>query len=220
MKHRIALVDDHHLVRAGLAATVNALGDYQVTLEAGHGAEMIERLGLTQAPPQLAIIDLNMPVMDGWDTIAWLNKHRPEILSMALTFEATEDSILRAVRAGARGYLLKNAKPEVLRLALDSIRLTGYYHNDDLNEVLKGNPDRLTPRERERSELLERITDREMHLLRLVCDEQEFTYDQIAEIMGLHRRTVDYYRIQLFNKFGVRSKTGLVLFALRWNLLD
>ncbi|MBK8225934.1 MAG: response regulator transcription factor [Flavobacteriales bacterium] len=220
MKHRIALVDDHHLVRTGLAATVNALGDYQVTLEAGHGAEMIERLGLAQASPQLAIIDLNMPVMDGWDTIAWLSKNRPEILPMALTFEATEEAMLRAVRAGARGFLLKNAKPEVLRLALDSIRLTGYYHNDDLNGVLAGNPDRLTPRERERAELLELITDREMHLLRLVCDEEEFTYDRIAEIMGLHRRTVDNYRIQLFDKFGVRSKTGLVLFALRWNLLD
>ncbi|MFZ1692285.1 MAG: response regulator transcription factor [Flavobacteriales bacterium] len=219
MKHRVAMVDDHHLVRAGLVATVNALGGYEVTMEAGHGAELIDALAITKEPPQLAIIDLNMPVMDGWATIAWLSEHRPEIKSMALTFEAGDDAMMRAVRAGARGFLLKNATPEVLRLALDSIRLTGYYHSDSLQAGLDRNPDRLTQQEREREEILARLTPRELQLLRLVCDEEEFTYDQIADQLGLHRRSVDNYRMQLFDKFGVKSKTGLVLFATRWDLL-
>jgi len=219
MKHRVAMVDDHHLVRAGLVATVNALGGYEVTMEAGHGAELIDALAITKEPPQLAIIDLNMPVMDGWATIAWLSEHRPEIKSMALTFEAGDDAMVRAVRAGARGFLLKNATPEVLRLALDSIRLTGYYHSDSLQAGLDRNPDRLTQQEREREEILARLTPRELQLLRLVCDEEEFTYDQIADQLGLHRRSVDNYRMQLFDKFGVKSKTGLVLFATRWDLL-
>lgn len=219
MKHRVAMVDDHHLVRAGLVATVNALGAYEVTIEAGHGAELIDALAIAKEPPQLAIIDLNMPVMDGWATIAWLTEHRPEIKSMALTFEAGDDAMVRAVRAGARGFLLKNATPEVLRLALDSIRLTGYYHSDSLQASLDRNPDRLTQHEREREEILARLTPRELQLLQLVCDEQEFTYDQIADQLGLHRRSVDNFRIQLFEKFGVKSKTGLVLFATRWDLL-
>ncbi|HRD54007.1 MAG TPA: response regulator transcription factor [Flavobacteriales bacterium] len=219
MKQRVAMVDDHHLVRAGLVATVNALGAYEVTIEAGHGAELIDALAITKEPPQLAIIDLNMPVMDGWATIAWLTEHRPEIKSMALTFEASDDALVRAVRAGARGFLLKDATPDVLRLALDSIRLTGYFHSDSTLAGLARNPDRLTQYERQRAEILKHLTPRELQLLRLVCDEQEFTYDQIADQLGLHRRSVDNYRIQLFEKFGVKSKTGLVLFATRWDLL-
>ncbi|MBK9146686.1 MAG: response regulator transcription factor [Flavobacteriales bacterium] len=220
MKHRVALVDDHHLVRAGLAATVNSFSEYQVILEAAHGGELIAGLETTSEPPELAIVDLNMPVMDGWATIAWLNEHRPDILPMALTFEASDEAILRAVRAGARGYLLKSTRPEVLKLALDSIRLTGYYTSETVQESLERNPDKLTPSERQRAALMARLTQREMTLLRLVCDEREFTYEQMADTMGIHRRSIDYLRSQLFEKLGVKSKTGLVLFAMRWDLLE
>jgi DNA-binding NarL/FixJ family response regulator len=220
MKLRVALVDDHHLVRAGLAATVNAFSEYQVILEAAHGRELIAALETISEPPQLAIVDLNMPVMDGWATIAWLNEHRPDILSMALTFEAGDEAMLRAVRAGARGYLLKSARPEVLKLALDSIRLTGYYTSEAVQESLERNPDKLTHSERQRAALMARLTQREMTLLRLVCDEREFTYEQMADTMGIHRRSIDNLRSQLFEKLGVKSKTGLVLFAMRWDLLE
>ena len=214
----MALVDDHHLMRSGLAATVNALGGYRVTIEAGHGRELIEALERTAAPA-IAIVDLNMPVMDGFATIAWLREHKPAVLPLALTFDAAEDAMVRAVKAGARGFLLKNTRPEVLKNALDALMLTGYYYTDAVVSTVQGNPGLKTREEREREKVLTQITPREMEFLLLVCDEAEYTYEQIADRMGVHRRTVDNFRIALFDKFGIKSKTGLVLFALRWGLL-
>ncbi|MBL0127232.1 MAG: response regulator transcription factor [Flavobacteriales bacterium] len=217
-EHSVALVDDHHLVRNGLVATVNALGGYLVTIEAGHGRELVEVLAKAP-PPDIAIVDLNMPVMDGYATIAWLRENRPTVLPLALTFDATEDALVKAVRAGARGFLLKNARPAVLKNALDSLMLTGYYYTDTTHDVLQRHPEMKTREECERERILQSITPREMEFLKLVCDEDELTYGQIAQQMGIHHRTVDTFRIGLFEKFHIKSKTGLVLFAMRWRLV-
>ena len=128
MPHKIALVDDHHLMRTGLVATVNSLGDYRVTLEAGNGKEFIDLLSDMPAAerPTIAIVDLNMPVMDGYATIGWLREHAPDIVPLVLTFDATDDAMVKAVRAGARGFVLKSARPAVLKTALDALVLTGH----------------------------------------------------------------------------------------------
>lgn len=218
MEHKVALADDHHLVRTGLAAMVNSLGGYRVTLEAGHGRELIDLLRGAELPA-IAIIDLNMPVMDGYETIAWLREHQPTVLPLALTFDASDDALVKAVRAGARGFILKNARPPVLKTALDSLMLTGYYYTDETHDAMRRSPGLKTGHEREREKVLAQITAREMEFLMHVCSDEEPTYEQIADSMGVHRRTVDNYRIALFEKFNIKSKTGLVLFALRWGLL-
>jgi two-component system invasion response regulator UvrY len=218
MEYDIALVDDHHLVRTGLVGMVNALGGFRVTLEAAHGRELIDRLN-EAALPAVAIVDLNMPVMDGYATIAWLHANRPTVLPLALTFDATDDALVRAVRAGARGFILKNARPEHLKKALLSIIHTGYYYADIDQRDVHAHPERLTDHERERERVLERISLREMEFLQLVCSDEEPTYDEIAMVMGVHRRSVDNYRTNLFDKFRIKSKTGLVLFALRWGVV-
>jgi two-component system, NarL family, invasion response regulator UvrY len=219
MEHEVALVDDHHMVRNGIAAMVNGFGGYRVVLEAAHGRELIELLK-DRVSPAIAIVDLNMPVMDGYETIAWLKEHRPEVLPLALTFDLADDAMVKAVRAGARGFLLKNARPQLLKTALDSLMLTGYHYTDDIHRTLQENPGMRTRQERLREEVLSAITPREMEFLMLVCSEDEPTYEQIGAHMGVHRRTVDGYRISLFDKFAIKSKTGLVLFALRWGLLE
>lgn len=222
MHHNVALVDDHHLVRAGLAATVNGLGAYRVTVEAGNGRELIEQLATLTDPndrPLIAIVDLNMPVMDGFATIAWLRANAPEVLPLALTFDDTDDKQVRAIHAGARGFILKNARPTALKVALDSLVLTGYYTTEEMLEARVRGAEHRDREARERARIVDQITPREMEFLLLVCDEQEFTYEQIAAHMGVHRRTVDNFRIALFDKFGIKSKTGLVLFAMRWGLL-
>lgn len=218
MEHSVALVDDHHLVREGLATMVNGFGTYRVTMEAAHGRELIEQLAVLQ-PPAIAIVDLNMPVMDGYGTIAWLKEHMPQVRALALTFDPGDDAMVRAVRAGARGFILKNARPQTLRAALDSLILTGYYYTDEMHRSMQDNPGMRTRHDREREEVLARITPREMEFLLLVCSDEELTYEQIADAMNVHRRTVDGYRIGLFEKFHIKSKTGLVLFAMRWGLV-
>lgn len=218
MKHRVALVDDHHMVRDGLAATINAFQEYEVALEAAHGEELLEML--KHLPdPAIAIVDLHMPVMDGFATLAWLREHRPQVRSLALTFDPDDDAMVRALRAGARGFLRKNARSALLKHALDSLILTGYFQTSEAHtELLESNAVR-TRAERQRERILEQITPREMEFLMWVCDEAELTYEDIAQRMGISRRTVDNHRIALFEKFEIKSKTGLVLFAMRWGLL-
>lgn len=217
-EHSVALVDDHHLVRIGLAAMVNGIGGYRVTIEAGNGREFLEQLR-TDAPPLIAIIDLNMPVMDGYATIAWLRQHHPEILPLVLTFDATDDAMGRAVRAGARGFILKNARPAELKIALDALVTTGYYYTEQTQLFMLQHPGLKADPGRERESVLARISQREMEFLLHVCSPEEHTYEDIARLMGVHRRTVDNYRMCLFDKLSLRSKTGLVLFALRWGLI-
>lgn len=214
----VALVDDHHMMRSGIAATLASLGGYHVAIEAGNGRELIDALdGMPE--PRIAIVDLSMPVMDGYATIAWLREHRPAILPLAFTYTADDEAMVRAVRVGARGFLLKTATPEVLKTALDSIMATGYYYSDELYGRIRRNPDMRTREERERERIMQRITPREMQFLLLVCDPAEFTYEQIAARMEVQRSTLDGFRIGLFEKFSIKSKTGLVLFALRWGLV-
>lgn len=220
MEHGIALVDDHHLVRSGIAATVNALGGYHVTIEAGNGRELIEQLQSGGAvAPEIAIVDLNMPVMDGYATIAWLRRNAPGILPLALTFDAADEALVKAVRAGARGFLLKNTRPAVLKNALDSLVLTGFYYTDETHQTLLRHSETKAREEREHERILGQISQREMEFLILVCDPAEYTYEQMAERMGVHRRTVDNFRTSLFEKFNIRSKTGLVLFAMKWGIV-
>lgn len=213
-EHRIALVDDHHLVRAALGSAINNLGGYRVTIEAGHGGELVEALE-QGGEVDIAIVDLNMPVMDGYATLDWLRRNRPGLPVLVLTFDTTDEAMARAVRAGAGGYLMKDTRPPILRKALDSLVLTGYYITDEIQRALIGGPPEPDGGTPDQGAALERISPRELEFLRLVCDEAEYTYDQIAERMTVSRRTVDGYRASLFDKFKVRSKTGLVLLAMR-----
>lgn len=218
MPHNIALIDDHHLVRNGLAAMVNAFGNYHVTIEAANGQEFIRALSGVEEPA-IAIVDLHMPIMDGYATIAWMRANTPDILPLALTFDAADDAMVKALRAGARGFVLKSTRPPVLRIALDSLLLTGYYHSDDLHAALIEKQGLKTSYEREQAKVLEHITPREMEFLILVCAPEEYTYEQIADQMAVHRRTVDGFRQGLVDKFGIKSKTGLVLFAMKWGVV-
>ncbi|MFM1932899.1 MAG: hypothetical protein RL226_2202 [Bacteroidota bacterium] len=218
MKYTIAIADDHHIVRAGIVAAINNMADFEVIIEAAHGEELLALLQ-SNAAPDIAVIDLHMPIMDGFQAISRIGEEYPEVKTLALTVDASEDALIQAIRAGARGFVRKNARPALLKLALDSIIATGYFHNEDIHSTLMRNPALKTREERSREEVLSRITDRELEFLRLVCNKEEPTYEQIADMMGITKRTVDYYRQELFEKFEIKSKVGLVLFAIEHKLL-
>jgi DNA-binding NarL/FixJ family response regulator len=221
MKCKVILVDDHNLVRAALANTVNGMEHFEAVLEAANGREAVAGLDDLEKSGEraIAIVDLNMPVMDGYETLAWLRKHAPAIMPLVLTFDASDEAMLRAVQAGARGFLLKSARPAALKEALTTLLLNGYYYSELAQEEGLRMAMRQSEEHRERERIHQSMTPRELEFLRLVCDPQEFTYAQMADMLNVHRRTVDAHRESLFTKFGVRSKTGLVLFALGWGLL-
>lgn len=215
----VALIDDQTLVRHGLAQLIERTGRYKVVFQASNGREYVDAQGASP-PAHIAVIDLSMPVMDGFETIRWINEHQPEVRCLALTFEAREGAILRAMRNGARGFLLKDVEPSELQLALDHVNSTGYYHTDLVHRSMLSHMDRGGDTEERERRLIGDLSDREREFLRMACDPGEPTYDRIAEIMGMSRRSIEGYRETIGDKFGIKSRTGLVLLALKHGLVN
>jgi two-component system invasion response regulator UvrY len=211
----IFLVDDHPIVRNGLKALVERLGNYKVTAEYDNGEELMNDFPFS-APPDLIIMDLAMPIMDGTETVIALKQKGSKIPVLILTLETDERTIINLFRLGIRGYLPKSSTADVLRKAISDVMGTGYYHNEMLAKALLSSDQVVLD---ERQQTLAQVSQRERDFLKLVCDENEPTYEQIANIMEVSRRTVDGYRESLFTKFNIRSKTGLVLFAIKYGIV-
>jgi two-component system, NarL family, invasion response regulator UvrY len=215
---RVALVEDHELMRMGLRQLLEAMGGYQVVLEAANGAELVEALE-AGAGPELVLVDLLMPVMDGYDTLAWLREHRPGLRAVVLSVLTDDGTVVRTYRAGACALLTKGMGAADLRHALDTVMRVGVYHTANTQRVLLENPDGLTPEERRRERLLAQITPRCLQVLELMGRADDPTYEVIATELGIGRRTVESHVKQLFDLFGVNSKTALVLSAVRLGIV-
>lgn len=216
-KQKIVLVDDHVIVRNGLKELIEKLGDYSVMAQFDSGTAFLEALP-TLSKPDLVIVDLNMPGMNGSELVQELKNSNSDQRILILTLDSDEQTIIRLFRNGVRGFLKKNCSAEILKEALHSIATTGYYHNEFLTLSLREEVE--PPKPSERDKILGQFTDREREFLRLVCHEKEYTYEQIADQMQVSARTVDGYREAIFDKFAIKSKTGLVLFVLKHQLFE
>jgi len=210
----IILVDDHVIVRNGLKELIEKLGAYKIMAEFDNGQSLLNSLPFKKTP-DLVLLDLNLPGMNGDLVLMELNARGANIPVLMLTLNTDENIIVKLFRNGLRGYLQKDCSAQMLKLALEEIFRCGYYHNEFLSRSLKsGIPSKKTEQEK----ILEQLTLREREFLKLVCHEKEYTYEQIADQMSVQHRTVDGYREAVFDKFGIKSKTGLVLFILKHNL--
>ncbi len=135
MKASIALADDHVQFRNGLANLLKELG-YDVLFEADNGKLFIEKLKNNQVP-HIALMDINMPVMDGYETTLYLKQHYPEIIVLALSMYDDENAVIRMIRNGAKGYILKDCEPAELEDALNAL-LNGGFYNGELNTEQTG----------------------------------------------------------------------------------
>lgn len=214
---QIILVDDHIVVRNGLKMLIEKLGDYKICYEFGNGKELLEAHPFPNRV-DLIVMDISMPEMDGDEAMEILNERDAEVPVLILTLTQEDERILKLFRMGVRGYIRKDCSAEVLKSALEDIFRYGYYHNEFLTYSLRH--DRAPKKLSEKEVILQQLSDREREFLRLVCHENEYTYDQIAAEMGVQHRTVDGYRESVFEKFAIKSKTGLVLFVLKHQLLD
>lgn len=206
----IALVDDHALLRNGLASLVKTLG-HSVLLEATNGKDFIAKLNSSPLP-DLVLMDINMPEMDGYETALWLKQNHPKVAVMALSMYDTEAAIIRMMKCGAKGYILKDSEPAELQDALDSLFTKGYYYSDLVNVRMIDVITNLDNNDNEIKNLVQ-ITDKETEFLKLICT--ELTYKEIAEKMQLSPRTIDNYRDNLFEKLNVKTRIGLAMFAVR-----
>lgn len=216
-KKTIYLVDDHIILRDGLKELIEKIGPYSISQQFDNGLELISAAPFEPAP-DLIILDISMPEMDGYQVMEWYNEKKLDIPVLILTLNENDDHITQLFRQGVRGYLQKNCTAAMMREALQEIFRCGYYHNEFLAFSLRAHTSPV--KKTEQQLILEQLTQREKEFLKYVCHEKEYTYVQIADLMHVQMRTVDGYREAIFDKFGIKSKTGLVLFLLRHKLFE
>jgi two-component system, NarL family, invasion response regulator UvrY len=212
-KIKVIIADDHVLMRNALSRLVGTLEGYEVLAEADNGRDLKNKI-LQHLVPDIVLLDVNMPEMDGFQTTEWLHKNYPHIRVLVLSMLSDERTIIKMFRLGAKGYLLKNTDPDELKKALDAIVAKNVY----LSEYVSG---KLVSGLNKYAELDEKpvfLNEREKEFLRWVCS--ELSYKDIAEKMNLSPRTVDDYRQTLFTKLKVHSRVGLVLYAIRNALVE
>jgi DNA-binding NarL/FixJ family response regulator len=204
------------MVRKGLSALVGLFPGYEVVLEAPNGLEFTRQLGPGRRP-HILLLDIAMPEMDGYQTAAWVTEHHPDIRILALSTMESEQAILRMIRAGARGYLHKDAEPAEMKQAFADVLDLGYYYNEYVSRQTVRRISQLNDKDADLTTLA-RLTDRERVFLRLACSEK--TYHEIAGEMFVSDRTVDGYRDSLFRKLQVTTRVGLALYAIRNGLVN
>jgi len=214
MPTSIAITDDHHLMAEALADLINKFEEYEVIYIAENGRDLLDQL--EKGPlPDIALVDLHMPEMDGFETALQLRKLYPAIRVLALSMNDREDYVVRMLRNGARGYLLKGCRPAELRHALDDVRTKGFYYSDFLTSQLINN---LNPSESDEPGSVFSLNGREQEFVKLACS--ELTYNEIADRMCVSPRTVDGYREVVFQKMGVKTRVGMVIEAFRNGLVE
>ena len=210
----VALVDDHALLRSGLASVIGSFGDYKVVFEADNGKHFLEQLK-TNPEPEIVLLDITMPEMDGFETAQWIKEHRPHIKVLVLSMMDNDASIIRMLKHGAKGYILKDSRPDILKSALYDVMNKGFY----LNELVTGKLVHfINQSEKDNKEVYAvSLNDKEIEFLKLCCTEK--SYKEIADSMDVSPRTVEMHRSNLFEKLGTTSRVGLVLYAIRNGLV-
>jgi two-component system invasion response regulator UvrY len=207
---RIAMIDDHILLRDALAGVINGFDNCRVILLAANGKELIGQMQQDNLP-NLAILDLNMPEMDGYETAKYLRINYPDIYVLVLTMYDSEISLLRMVQAGARGFLKKDIHPGELKLAIQSVMMSGYFYSHHSAGKLVN----LFKKENGNNNSAERFSLSENEITFLRFASTDMTYKEIATLMKISPRTVDNYRDSLFVKLNVKSRVGLAIFAIK-----
>ena len=206
----IALADDHVLLRNGLANLIRNFG-HEVLFEANNGEDMIKYIQVGKEP-DLILMDINMPVKDGYESAAWLKNNYPEIKVLALSMLDDENAIIRMIKNGARGYVLKESEPAELRNAINAVLQKGFYYSEMVTGRLVHSISGVDD-ESQNSQQVIQLTEREIEFLKLACT--EMTYKEIAGKMFLSPRTIDGYRDALFLKLDIKTRTGLVIYAIK-----
>ncbi|GAB3540672.1 response regulator [Spirosoma fluminis] len=214
MSTTIAIADDHQLVAEAMSELIRKFEGYEVVFVVENGRELLDHI--SQGPvPDIALVDLSMPVMDGFETALQLRQHFPTVRVLALSMTDKEESIVRMIRSGARGYLLKGSRPSELRQALSDVMTKGFFYTDFLTTKLIGNLS--TPHSSNPLGSFN-LNNREYDFLKMACS--ELTYNDIADRMCVSPRTVDGYREVVFQKMGVRTRVGMVIEAVRHGLVQ
>ncbi|HWV74076.1 MAG TPA: response regulator transcription factor [Pseudosphingobacterium sp.] len=206
MNATIGIVEDQHLILKSLEMLINSFSHFDVVLSATNGIDLFEKLEQHFPVPDILLIDVVMPLMDGAEVAVQLKKNFPAIKLVALSGIDDSMSVVKMIKSGCCAYLLKSISLDDLEQALEEIWAKGYYNS------------RITDMGYQESNMkLMDLKENEMEFLKLACT--DLTYHEIASNMCLSVKTIDGYRAALFEKFKVRNRIGLILKVLRHNLI-
>lgn len=209
----VVIIDDHLLVAKAIASLIEQMHKYEVLYVADNGEQFVQWMKGRKTGPDIVLLDINMPYMNGYETAAWIKKQVPNTSILVLTMQNDEPSIINMIRAGASGYLLKDVHPTELEKALDMVLERGFYYSDLVaNKLIK-----TFTEEEPIKDARAKLNERELQFLTLACT--EMTYKEIAREMGLSSRTVEGYRDQLFVKLNIKSRVGLAIYAIRMGVV-
>ncbi len=205
----VIIVDDHNLFGQSLKGLIKSFADFEVLEVLENGQELVEYFNAGKPLPDILLLDIRMPVMNGFETMEWIRLNYSDQKVLALTMEDDEEIIIKMIKAGCRGYLLKDIEPDEFLFALNCVSESGYYLNEESSLA-------MCSKEKEKPE--DKLSQRELEFLNLACS--ELTYKQVADEMNLSPKTIDGYRESLFNKLDVRSRVGMVLYAVKNNIVE
>lgn len=209
----VFLVEDHILLRDAISHLLSSFDGYLVCGQAGNGNEFIRKL--ERGPvPDVVVLDIQMPLMDGAETARWIKEHHPRIKILALSMYTDDIHIIRMIRAGVNGYLPKDSSPAELKVALDKIRAGQFYYSELVSSAMMKNVI-CEPGDAQKNY---ELSSRHIEFLKLAST--EMTYKEVAYHMNLSVRTIDGYRDELFEKLSVRSRVGLVRFAIKNKIVE
>lgn len=208
MKHSIVIIDDHVLIANALKSIISNFEQFEVSYICENGKEFQEEIKVRKKP-DLVLLDISMPVMDGFETAKWLKESYPDILIMALSMQDDEQSLIKMIKNGAKGYMLKNIHPRELEKGLNALIEKGHFFPDwATNKVFTSISDDTI-----NANLKNKLSEREIEFLTYTTS--EMTYKEISEKMFCSPRTIENYRDSLFEKLELKSRVGLAVYALK-----
>ena len=209
-KIKIIIVDDHLLFSQSLASLISTFKKFEVIASYINGKEFIQAIEEENFEiPNLVLLDVNMPIMDGVETMKWLKQHQPELKVLALSVNDDEETIMKMITNGAKGYLLKDTDPKTFKEALLEVHQKGFYYTEMISGLL------INKLNKDENKIV--LKEREVEFIKLACTEK--TYKEIADGMCLSPKTIDGYRENLFQKLEIKTRIGLVLYAIKHKIV-
>lgn len=207
---KVGLVDDQPLFRAGICALLKGYEDLNVTLQASNGKDLIEQL--KKSKPHIILLDIEMPEMNGIETLLYLQKEHPEIKVTMLTLHNEEEFIFDLITKGANGYLPKDKSVEEVVEAIYKVIQTGSYNSQETNEAMINGSKGLV-----KLTQFQNFSEKEIEIIRMICKQQ--TNKEIGDAIGISFRTVEKYRASILEKTGAKNTAGMIMYALKHKLI-
>ncbi|MCB0467020.1 MAG: response regulator transcription factor [Aequorivita sp.] len=207
MNYSVVVVDDHFLLFQAIGGLVQKFDNFDVLYLCKNGKELLDKFEDPKNIPDLVLMDIKMPILNGIETAEKLKKDYPDVKVLALSIEEDEYTILKMLRAGAKGYLMKDTKKDILEKALLEVMLKGQYYTNNVSKILMESIEKNIDTE---------IKDKELEFIKLACT--DMSYKEIANAMFCSYKTVEGYRDSLYKKLGIKNRIGLMLFAIQHNI--